>query len=181
MAFKKLREIFLGIMLLSMVSSCGKYAFLKADELSIPAVPYTGNQLRIDGYYYQLVDGVLYHVNCFYSNGVLQHLGGYKMSDIKEYERIFTTKEFNEKGKKSRFFWGAFKIEGSQIRFEKWYPSEVPKAYVRAGNILNDTTFIITEIYRMKDGKKTEVRAENETYHFRQFSPKPDSTNAFVP
>ena len=32
----------------------------------------------------------------------------------------------------------------------------------------------------MKKGKKTEVKARNETYHFKQFSPQPDSTNNFI-
>ncbi|MDD2412119.1 MAG: DUF1016 N-terminal domain-containing protein [Bacteroidales bacterium] len=32
----------------------------------------------------------------------------------------------------------------------------------------------------IEKGKKTEVKDKNETYHFRQFSPKPDSTNSFI-
>jgi hypothetical protein len=52
---------------------------------------------------------------------------------------------------------------------------------VRAGQILNDTTFVIAESYRMNEGKKTEVKERNETYHFKQFNPKPDSTNRFIP
>ncbi|MBW7845753.1 MAG: hypothetical protein H3C45_08955, partial [Bacteroidia bacterium] len=83
--------------------------------------------------------------------------------------------------KKYKSNWGVFKIEGNFIQFERWYPSDPPlKAYVRAGTIINDTTFLITESYRMQDGKKTEVKTRNETYYFKQFSPKPDSTNTFV-
>jgi len=51
---------------------------------------------------------------------------------------------------------------------------------VREGDIINDTTFVISVSYRMKKGKKTEVKARNETYHFKQFSPQPDSTNNFI-
>jgi len=54
------------------------------------------------------------------------------------------------------------------------------KAYISEGSILNDTTFVITSSYRMVDGKKTEVTSRNETCHFRQFSPNPDSTNTFI-
>jgi hypothetical protein len=39
---------------------------------------------------------------------------------------------------------------------------------------------MFTESYRMKNGKKTEVKVMNETYHFKQHSPKPDSTNTFI-
>ena len=63
--------------------------------------------------------------------------------------------------------------------FEKWYPNSPgqPKVYIREGKILNDTTFHITASYR-PDG--SERREKDEIYHFKQFSPKPDSTNNFV-
>ena len=79
--------------------------------------------------------------------------------------------------------WSVFQFDGNNIQFERWYPSSGGPfpAYVRSGEILNDTTFIITEIYRMKDGVKTDVEESNEVYQFQAFSPKPDSTNRFIP
>jgi hypothetical protein len=83
----------------------------------------------------------------------------------------------------SKYNYGRFLIENDNIKFERWYPGSPPlPAYIRSGTILNDTTFVITEIYRMKNGNKTEVETgRNEIYHFKQFSPKPDSTNRYVP
>lgn len=178
---KIMKHLLLVIVIL--LGSCKKNKFVKDDELSIQRTNYTGNQLRINGYYYQLIDGALYGVYCFYANGVIQHLGdGYKLSELAGFEQLITTKDFNDKSKAVKYFWGVFKIEGNSIQFERWYPSEPPyKAYVRSGTILNDSTFKITESYRMQGGQKTEVTSLNETYHFKKFSPKPDSTNAFVP
>ena len=50
-------------------------------------------------------------------------------------------------------------------------------AYVREGKILNDTTFHITTSYRSNGSERHE---KDEVYHFRQFYPKPDSTNNFI-
>ena len=33
----------------------------------------------------------------------------------------------------------------------------------------------------MVEGEKTEVREKDETYYFKKFSPKPDSTQNFIP
>jgi hypothetical protein len=52
--------------------------------------------------------------------------------------------------------------------------------YTNIGVILNDTTFQLTESYRLKKGEKTEYQILDEIYHFRQYSPKPDSTNDFI-
>jgi len=177
----KMNSLIITLFVLLM-SNCNKDKIWKDDELSTNKEPYTGNQLRIDGYYYELVDGVMHGIYCLYDNGVIHHLGdGIKFSEINQFEQTITTTEFIEKIRKIKYSWGVFKVEGNQIKFERWYPSEPPyKAYVRAGEILNDTTFIITESYRMHKGKKTEVKDRNETYHFKQFSPKPDSTNNFI-
>ena len=73
-----------------------------------------------------------------------------------------------------------FLIEDNNIKFDRWYPSERPyQAFVREGVILNDTTFHITKSYRSNGN--TEARVRDEIYHFRKFSPKPDSTNRFIP
>jgi hypothetical protein len=85
-------------------------------------------------------------------------------------------------GGNSKFNWGVFQVNGANIKFERWYPSSGGplKAYISSGEILNDTTFLITESYRMQKGNKTELKDRNETYYFREFSPKSDSTNKFI-
>lgn len=75
--------------------------------------------------------------------------------------------------------WGLFVIDNQTIKFERYYPSDdiTRWTYIREGIILNDTTFLITTSYR-SDGSDFSIK--NEIYHFRQFSPKPDSTNNFI-
>lgn len=58
-----------------------------------------------------------------------------------------------------------------------YYPRADAPVYTKRGSILNDSTFVIKTVSEF-DRKKT--LPENTTYHFRQFSPKPDSTNKFI-
>lgn len=77
--------------------------------------------------------------------------------------------------------WGVFQIKEDSIWIESWFDLDGPeKAYMQSGIILNDTTFVITEIYKNKRCKKKGLEDRNKVYHFREFYPKPDSTNSFV-
>ena len=71
---------------------------------------------------------------------------------------------------------GYSKIEGNTIVFEGWAHDHDGKyaTFKQYGTILNYTTF---HIY--KDVFKEEKALDN-TFHFKQFSPKPDSTNSFI-
>ena len=149
------------------------------DELSLPLIPYTGNELRIDGYYYQIGDDGkgFYDVYFFYKNGIILNLGGGQNSLYELDEYVERCKQ-NKYVYSSKIGWGIFVIEGNNIKFERWYPKEKPYyAYVREGIILNDTTFHITKSYRSNG---TNYSPEDEIYYFRKFSPKPDSTNNFI-
>ena len=175
--------IYLLLIIISMVSNCKKDNPLKDDELSIKKMDYTGNQLKIEGYYYYEYKDVQNYIDVYFlfRNGIILYGSTFKKSELSTKETEYQTAEWQSIVKKSKYRWGVFNIENNVIKFERWYPSDPPlKAYVRAGEILNDTTFMITESYRMYDGKKTEVHSKNEIYHFKQFSHKPDSTNNFV-
>ncbi len=144
------------------------------DVLTLDRQAFVGNDLALNGYYYTEVEtfeGIIFDRYAFYRNGIIRYLGGSESLQEKNFH-------LNQ----SKVIWGVFQIDGKNIKFERWYPSSGGplKAYIRAGDTLNDTTFHITESYRMQDGQKTEVREKNETYHFKEFSPKPDSTNAFI-
>jgi hypothetical protein len=177
-----LRNIIFFNSLLFLFTSCKKDRLSKDDELSIQRTPYTGNQLRIDGYYFEKSNNSYFSLYCFYRNGGLLAAGGVFSSTQEMVEYLNKELINSQKYKEYKSNWGVFNIEGNQIKFERWYPSSgggLP-AYVRAGEILNDTTFVIKESYRMQKGKKIEVKERDETYHFKQFSPKPDSTNSFI-
>lgn len=179
---KEIKIILLVITVIFFTFSCIEGLFKDDDELTLDRIPYTGNQLRIDGYYYLLdTDSTLLATYFFYKNGILLAGGGRPLPEGLDYieENYFSSKEWIKKIPGKILKWGIFQIEGNKISFEKWYPSSISPtpAYIRYGEILNDTTFTITKSVRPKTGKK---RTFFELYHFKEFSPKPDSTNDFI-
>ena len=52
--------------------------------------------------------------------------------------------------------------------------------YREEGVIINDTTFVMTEVSRINQGIKTETKPIEWTYYFCEFSAKPDSTNTVI-
>lgn len=155
------------------------------DELSISKKTYLGKELRTDGYYLKETNDKYSNAYFFYKNGVVLSGNAIKNTSekIKEKEEEYTDGTYYSYVKKDKINWGLFEIEGSIIRFERWYPgSGGPlSAYIREGTILNDTIFKITQSYRMQNEKKTEIRSKDELYYFKALNPKPDSTNVFVP
>ncbi len=152
------------------------------DTLSLKKTAYTGNQLRIDGYYYAIYNNQIYSIYFLFENGVYADF--HSSSGDLEYTDTFIKKN-NVLGvvKRTKYSWGLFLVEGSDIKMEQWHPSNggpLP-AYVRAGKILNDSTFQMTELYRMQGGEKTDASTINEVFKFHEYSPKPDSTNSFIP
>ncbi len=143
------------------------------DVFTLPRENYNGNQLRVDGYYYSKNDGYF-----FYRNGVFfDPGGGYGYIGKERWEAKSIDKKYLI-SLISESWWGQFVIQDSIIKFEMYYPGDGPLwSYIKEGIILNDTTFHITKSYRSNG---TMLSEENEVYHFRKFSPKPDSTNVFV-
>ena len=170
------------IALMNLTSNCTKDKLLKDDELSIKVTDYKGNKLKLDGYFYQQKNKYYYDIYCFYNNGILLAAGGTFLS-VAEMDDYLNREFINNKSYQiHKSNWGVFILENNNIKFERWYPGDPPlKAHVREGTIANDSTFTITESYRIQKGKKTEVIARSETFHFKAFSPKPDSTNKFIP
>ncbi len=175
---RQIKIILLIITVVFFSNSCRKCIF-PDEELTLSKEPYTGNQLRIDGYYYLMDD---YRINAtyfFYQNGIIIHRGGWINNSLEELEKNFQTINW-DKIKSNKLKWGVFNIDSNKISFERWYPSSgggLP-VYIRSGNIQNDTTFTITKSIHSKTGKEEK---EYEVYHFKAFSPKPDSTNSFIP
>lgn len=175
---------YLALCFTLLLIECNKLPSLKDDILSIEQTNYLGNQLRIDGFYYQSLENNTYFTGyIFYNNGITLHIGSHPNSNLEEIENDLRSTDWFSVVREAKYMWGRFITDNTNIKFERWYPSEPPlKAYIREGTILNDTTFVITESYRMKDGNKTDITTgRNEIYHFRKFNPKPDSTNRFVP
>lgn len=154
-------------------------------KLHLPLQDYLGNQLRIDGYYYSpsiensdIIDATYF----LYRNGIIINGKGFNEIDRIGWEQSWVNGNKLESISRYKYYYGVFIIEGSNIKIESWTNINIPETYVVEGNILNDSTFHITSNYRLsKSGKKRGLTELDEIYHFKQFSPKPDSTNSFIP
>ena len=174
--------------MLSLFFGCYKRDESLDDKLTLKRVGYNGNELRIDGYYRHYVyvgkepspRYVIPYI--LYRNGIIFGEDGASIDRIVEMEEQFRNGTYAIRAAERKWQWGVFQINGNQIKYEKWAPGETPfYAFTYEGMILNDTTFVINKYYRMRDVQnkaQTEVYWE---YHFKQFSPKPDSTNRFIP
>lgn len=162
--------LIIASLFLTIITSCDIKDQYTDDEFILKKTDYKGNELSIDGYYYHKLGENSYYVLIFYRNGTIFKNGA---SDHEEYIA-------NTNGSNVRQHWGLFIIENNTIKIEYYMPKmyEGLPAYIKAGEILNDTTFIFKEQYRSKDD--SEYQEINETYHFKKFSPKPDSTNNFI-
>lgn len=157
-------------------SSC-KFIFGEDEKLTKRREEYHGRKLRVDGYYYR-TSGV-YTIYFLYRNGVIFELGSYLPAEIQKSEHSFNNIEMINSIKEKKYSWGIFRIKNDSIEYEKWFPANGPSklVYVRKGKILNDTTFVITQLMRY-DGSESE--SCNEIYHFKKIAIKPDSINVFI-
>ena len=174
-----------AIVLAVVFSSCKK--MFEDEELSMERVDYTGTELRTDGYYYyryQYYDSredSLY--DCFlpwilYRNGVYFYGSVYDYSRMEEVEKKFEDGSFYDIHKDRKYNWGVFQISDSVIDFEGWDTGETfsRPTVKRYAKIVNDTTFCMCS-KRPQKGENVKLW---DDFHFKQFSPKPDSTNRFI-
>lgn len=165
-----------AVMLFSCVS-CEK----ELHKLSMTKAPYTGTELRIDGYYYSnLVFTDRIGIAIFYRDGVcintwVKPVNQDTLSYIEN--EILLNSAFINKIKSIPTHIGVFQIKTKSIEFETWEAGRDIITFSHYGEILNDTTFLITKQVNNDSGKSY---SEKLTYRFRQFSPKPDSTNNFI-
>ncbi len=139
--------------------------------------------LRMDGYWYKK-NVLTSEAMVLYENGVLLDLSSPPTNTDKfqHWEEYLIPYIISGASSAYDYYsdWGVFETTKDSIRFERYYPPSggpwVP--YIRSGIILNDSTFLITEARR---SYRKEVEKENILYGFRRFSPKPDSTNRFIP
>lgn len=170
----------LCLILLLAVSMVGCTKWLEDERLTLPKQPYAGSELRTDGYYYHDGGGIII-VEFLYEDGTMIRAGSIPVQEIQQREEMFQNGEFYEHIKNNKTCWCVYRIEDDNIMTNYWVPPRPYQCFFEEGTILNDTTFVIQNYFRMENGEKTEETETNRTYHFRQFSPKPDSTNIFIP
>jgi len=168
--------LFIFTINLGMFMSCCSKIF-PDEKLTLQRMDYDGNELRPDGYYYYFTKNNNTVVYFLYKNGIILCAHSYSSQDLNivEEEMVKIYPEI----RKQKDGWGVFLINNNKIEYEIWNAStgSCLPTIKRIGFIENDTTFRITETY-YSDSKKTD---NNEiVYHFKQFSPKPDSTNVYI-
>jgi hypothetical protein len=133
--------------------------------------------LRLDGIY--LHEDSLDIVDLFflYQDGTILSRGSIQ-KDRLESKLAQLEVSTDDKYKSMKFLWGRYIIDGEIIKFEKLAASDKAyRAFVKKGQILNDSTFVILQSYNAK-GKG--LRNINERYRFRKTNSKPDSINRWV-
>lgn len=170
--------IYLFILILSIsIISCSDDS---DKELTLQKAPYYGSELKIDGFFYhQREETDRYHIIFFYSNGVLLYGYDQKEDNLSNVEDLIKNGIYHD-ASDTHHLWGIFEINNDNLIFERWTPSPWPsnpqpaKYYCK---IINDTTF---KIYSSEMSYEGNPDVENDTYKFRKFDNKPDSTNNFI-
>lgn len=168
------------ILILLLFASCDDLG--KQEEFSLVKKDLDGSWLKTDGYFFAKHkstgdSGDLYVVYVFYRNGIAIDLSA--MFDLNEIEEEFRNGNCYQYIKNNPNVWGLFNIDSISIKIEHPYPVgwiNTP-VYTSFGKILNDTTFILT---KKKHLYGSEEIALQDTFHFKQLLPKPDSINKFI-
>ena len=173
---------YFGIISLAIIAVL--FSSCEDEELSMQRADYTGAELRTDGYYYYMLqvehngiqEKIVFPI-FLYRNGVSIMAASFNCSEIEQKENDFRNGKLYHTINGYKIFWSVFTISGKSIEFEGWDDLGGAHLYTKKvyGKILNDTTFHIYQEHI--DGIDKEC---DRTYHFKQFSPKPDSTNRFI-
>ena len=166
-----------NIILLILCALLTQCVFLEKDDVLPKAVPFTGNQLKINGYYYQIILNNKSHSPLImYGNGVLLKMGDFTTDSIEEMDEYIIKDYVNDNWyKRNKYLWGVFFVYDNIVIYNRLTQDYPHRENIREGIILNDTTIQI-----IKYSSANYVTFQNEIYHFREFSPKPDSTNVYI-
>ena len=171
----------IGYILFSLVLLIGCNKIFSDETFTFQRTDYNGNEIRTDGYYYKYStsydSSIPNRTICFFlfRNGTSVSMGSFESVDLD-----IVDKEIVERYKwldKYKSGWGVFEISREQYVEERWSTSTgggLPVGRV-VGIIENDTTIRITKHINVKERKEF---PQDYRCHFRQFSPKPDSTVA---
>jgi hypothetical protein len=173
--------------LILIITGCGCCSgeITNGEELTLPKKAYYGEELRRDGYYYHVssIDGRIISIVFFYNNGVVFFINGdgSKIQDLAYWDSHALSNEWIELMKKEKICWGLYLIENESIVIQRWggSTSGVHPVITSYGTIINDTTYKI--IKTTDSGRSDADWTRDIIYNFRTFSPKPDSTNVFIP
>ena len=157
------------------LSSCWR----EDDILKNEREDYIGDNLCIDGFYYDYYQGKIQNVIFLYRNGIYFLVNGDgKERTSPDEVKTLLTEEHIKSCRTWKLDWGIFIIKDNDILIEKWSSTGAgwKTTVTELGTILNDTSFTIT-----KRGKsQTGIKDAYYEYFFYPYSPKPDSTNSYI-
>ncbi len=162
---------------------------LNFPDLGVDPNQPTDDLLRKDGYYYEVVadtqaSGVaLTEIVILYRNGVALAGSSSGVRDLNELDDLVQSYGADNLYKEARDFWGLFDADSQTIELAHWFPKPCGKTGIRrTGEVLSDTSFILTNKVGTGKNPPTYFSPDiQQTFRFRPFHPKPDSTNDFVP
>lgn len=171
-----MKNIIWLLWILTLITGCKRVLNCEEKEkLSFEKTGFSGLQLRLGGYYIRDSHWVLF----FYRNGIVIDSRIESTNQI-EFQNELINGTFYSKISNDKSNWGLFKVSNNEIELEvlnalSQVSCKVPTIY--QGKILDDSTIFFLKI-KHSNGELIEYR--NDTFHFKQFSPKPDSTNSFI-
>ena len=170
--YKLIKKI-ICLIVFSILSGC----YDDNPDFVMKRVDYEGHELRIGGYYYcqdKHVSGSNQtHVIFLFRNGLILNPYPDSTHDLIEVEQILVRQYEHLKKYNNR--WGLFVINGNRLEYEK-YDAEGGTVIRYVGSIENDTTFYLLQSVHHHFG----VLSEEKIFHFKKFSPKPDSIKSFI-
>lgn len=141
-------------------------------------------KLNLKGYYYSNTaynSPDLLTIYFLYENGVIYYGGSIREKSLIAADNYIRENLLNSSiSSPDKISLGVFNIINDLIQFERWEASTGYKAntVTRKGKILNNYSFLITEkIYHYNNSRES----VQDTFYYRPFLPKPDSTNKWVP
>lgn len=170
------RIIFIIIALALITTGCKD--LVNDDSFSLKKESYNGNEIRTNGYY--CIYNSRFKVNAitiFYRNGIVHNQ--FSASSLSIFEEELRNGTYNDQNNNFKQCWGLFSIKVDEIKIENIIGmgglSSI--AYIDYGKILNDTTI---HFYKHKESYSNYSEVMDDTLHFKQFTPKPDSINVFI-
>jgi len=105
----------LYVLLLVLGFGCYRYDPSQDESLQLSRKPYTGNQLRLDGYYSgEYLSGEMVKNYFLYENGIILYADGTEKDDLENYEKNYTDPNYIKVSKQTKPNWGVFEVEGAK-------------------------------------------------------------------
>lgn len=159
--------------------ACKKNSNGGEDPLCSKRAENNSNQLKLNGFYYLQTESSEYlYIYILNQNGTLGRTT--IPGPLSSAEAYLNSSSFLNAIEDSKSYWGVYHVSGSSIDIDTWHANSNGRnfGFRWSGNILSDTSFIVTNNARC-DGSDFEIY--NKTYYFYPTSSKPDSVTSLIP